>query len=141
MSPAGDERGSSERKPRKLKRDKRPASVGKKAVFAPRSRPTEGPLAPPPAARQRFLLRELSDKDITVKRPISVTIKRERGHYYLSNDSLNVYASGGSLLEAQQEFERILKGLYLCFSDTPDEELTADAQALKEQLRAHLELP
>jgi hypothetical protein len=112
----------------------------KKAIFLSGGPRAELPLSPltPKKSGDSFVLDKLSNGDLLLKLPISVNIKREGRSYYLSNDILNVYAFGESLAEAKREFESILKGLYLSFYDTPDEELTADAQALKGQLRAYL---
>jgi hypothetical protein len=111
-----------------------------KAIFLSGGLRPEPPLVPPTPKKSgdSFVLRELSDGDMMLKRAISVNIKREGRYYYLSNDTLNIYAVGKSLPEAKKEFEHTLKALYLCYN-VPDDELTADAQTLKKQLRAYIE--
>lgn len=81
----------------------------------------------------------LSNSNYTLKHPVEVSIEPEDGGFLLSNDRLHVHVFGESVEEALTEWQDRLIGLYHCYADTSDGQLTKSARELKQRLMAAIE--
>jgi len=77
---------------------------------------------------------DLEHPTLTLTAPVVIAVEPDASGFQLSNDSLQVHAFGKTIEEALQEWQKKLAGLYLCYSDTADEEMTAAARKLKKRL-------
>ena len=66
---------------------------------------------------------------------ITMTIAKHSGLYFINCETLNLTASGETLMSAVQDLAVDLGNVYRMIRDAPDAELTHDAQELKKTLK------
>lgn len=85
--------------------------------------------------------RYIGTRDVVVlQKPVIFSLEQDEEGFYADNDKLNIHAYGKNTLELHHDIINEIRIQWELYANEPDENLTLDAQKLKNALRANVSL-